>query len=432
MAAAGYEPPANGVATRNNSYCSIFGRAAMGPSAEDGHATLVAAQLAQMQLNEATAPGLSCWQERRSALLARRDDNQAEGTVRADLPTHLFVLVHGNNGHPTDFDVVAAALVAQFPPGSIAILQSNVNMRQKTRAGIAQCGHRLALEILTWLLTFRVPDTSSPRRLSMLGHSFGGLIARHCLPFLLHTLSAMHIQPTSFVTLCTPHLGSRKPGGSLPRVFSKWLVHRILLTQRLYGQTGLDLLVLGTSTDQATLEAMSAPDSVYVRALAAFEHRTAVGLATGDHLVAHAASTISLSCADETNLAPKGMWSWAVEHNDFAPAHLSLAPPLPTPLELEHRVECVPQLHDGYIADARRRIAFTKSMLTGLQSVGWRRMHLHIRAPLQHWLKLHNWPLAIRQAPLAEPSSKAFVALLASTLAVDHGIAGLDSTKTDV
>ncbi|KDO34921.1 hypothetical protein SPRG_22064 [Saprolegnia parasitica CBS 223.65] len=182
----------------------------MQPTAEDGH--VVAVQLAQMQLNEATAPGLACWQERQTALLARHNDDDTPANVRDVLPMHLVVLVHGNNGHPTDFDAVAAALVAQFPPGSIAILQSRVNMRQKTRAGIAQCGHRLALEVLDWLLTFRVSD-ASPRRLSMLGHSFGGLLLHELA--IRKELKEVVAQESCMNNLGTVYLKARDPEAAM-------------------------------------------------------------------------------------------------------------------------------------------------------------------------------------------------------------------------
>ncbi|OQS00476.1 hypothetical protein ACHHYP_03590 [Achlya hypogyna] len=324
------------------------------------------------------------------------------------LPPHIFVLVHGNNGHPSDFDIVANAIRARFPPGSVAILQSSVNERRKTRAGIKQCGENLALEILAWLRTFRVQGR---HQLSILGHSFGGLIARYCLPFVKYTLDAVGIAQVSFATLCTPHLGSRKPGGTLQRVLSKWLVHAILSTHCLYGQTGRDLLVHRSDDDLATLEAMSVPDSPFVEALSAFAHRTAVGLVTGDHLVAHAASTISLSAVDASNCAPADEWAWFVEHEAFGSEHPVTAafPSPPTPHSMA--MHQAPKLHDGSISDAQRHIAFSKDMLTGLQTLPWRRLHLHVRAPLRHWFKLHNWPLAIRQAPEATPSSTAFVAL---------------------
>ncbi|OQS04264.1 hypothetical protein THRCLA_03486 [Thraustotheca clavata] len=286
------------------------------------------------------------------------------------LPLHLIVLVHGNNGQPSDFDVIAGLLPKSL--NNVVVLQSEWNQKKKTRRGIKQCGKTLAMEIILWLLSF-VQDTNA-HQFSIVGHSLGGLIARACLPFIQFTLNELHIVPISFMTLCTPHLGVQKPGKSLTERMTKWLIHRILKTQRLYGQAGLDLLLY---TDNKK-----------------HQYRTAIGLVSGDHLVAHTSSTISLS--SPPNLSPTNTWSWSLHHENF-PMDYTIHNTFPTFSSSTNELPST----QGYLCDPSRRITFPVEMLRDLQSLEWRRVHIHVRAPVRHRLKLHDWPLDLRQYNVA-------------------------------
>ncbi|RHY50113.1 hypothetical protein DYB34_006472 [Aphanomyces astaci] len=167
-----------------------------------------------------------------------------------------------------------------------------------TRRGIAVCGTVLAIEVLDFLLRYDV-DPTQPRQLSIVGHSFGGLIARYSLVLLQHILSALCITPVSFATLCTPHLGSRRPGGGMWKVYS------------FATSVGLDC----ACEPYSVLERMSHPDSPFVAALKRFRHRTLVGLIHGDHLVPHASSCLTTVVPDVPRVEPAQSWQWTLVHS---------------------------------------------------------------------------------------------------------------------
>ncbi|KAF0744058.1 hypothetical protein AaE_008509 [Aphanomyces astaci] len=152
-------------------------------------------------------------------ILPESQQPSSEAPPKESLQPNIYVLVHGNNSTPADFDKLARCLYRSHAPDECVVLQSAGNTGYLTRRGIAVCGTVLAIEVLDFLLRYDV-DPTQPRQLSIVGHSFGGLIARYSLVLLQHILSALCITPVSFATLCTPHLGSRRPGGGMWKVYS--------------------------------------------------------------------------------------------------------------------------------------------------------------------------------------------------------------------
>lgn len=133
-------------------------------------------------------------------------------THHAFLPPHIVVLVHGNNGAPSDFDTVEAALLRKFGASQVLIIKSAINHTQ-TSLGVEVGGMKLAEEVYQKVFQHELhPDTDS-YKFSMVSHSLGGLYSRFAIVQLMHSLTPLKIQYTSFVTICTPHLGSRRPRG---------------------------------------------------------------------------------------------------------------------------------------------------------------------------------------------------------------------------
>ena len=128
------------------------------------------------------------------------------------LPEHIFILVHGNNGSPNDFVKVHDGLIRQFGTNAKIILSSG--NYQETDRGIVAGGHRLFQEVLSVL-----QHTPGPKlhQLTFVGHSLGGLFCRYAIGLLVEYLeqtpSSCPVELTSYVSICTPHLGSRRPSG---------------------------------------------------------------------------------------------------------------------------------------------------------------------------------------------------------------------------
>ena len=160
-------------------------------------------------------------------------DSAAPGTRKP--ATHLCVLVHGLWGRPSDWDVVAerldehkqrleAASSSQRQRESLRVLKSRANARRLTLDGIDVCARRLAAEVRAAVAEERERFCAEAKleRVSFVGHSMGGLIARAVVAELLDdggndggnaakpkakTTLAGGLSPAHFVSVATPHLG---------------------------------------------------------------------------------------------------------------------------------------------------------------------------------------------------------------------------------
>ncbi|KAL8444689.1 hypothetical protein Emed_006096 [Eimeria media] len=115
---------------------------------------------------------------------------------------HLFVLVHGFQGTPSDFRIFKAALCASYQHA--ACLSSTANA-DDTEGDIEVMGERLASEVLAYVQ--ECFGTRGLDRISFIGHSLGGIIVRAALRHLRASLgSRFH----SYLSLSSPHFGYLK------------------------------------------------------------------------------------------------------------------------------------------------------------------------------------------------------------------------------
>ena len=127
---------------------------------------------------------------------------------------------------------------------------------------------------------------------TILAHSLGGLFARFAVAELLDLFEAGIIIPKSFVTMCTPHLGIRRPGSSVYDRFFR--TASSIVVNSFYGQSGKDLLWNPVSSSQnpgksketqPLLGLMAKADSPFMQALRRFQFRTLVSMTHFDQLV---------------------------------------------------------------------------------------------------------------------------------------------------
>lgn len=113
--------------------------------------------------------------------------------------SHLFVLVHGLYGGVGDFKYIAGQLRAQ----GFAVLRPACNSGL-THDGILMGGNRVAESVQ--MVLDNNPDLAN---VSFIGHSLGGLYARVAARVLMEN-QTREISWCSYVSLATPHLGSRQ------------------------------------------------------------------------------------------------------------------------------------------------------------------------------------------------------------------------------
>ncbi|KAG6963056.1 hypothetical protein JG687_00006772 [Phytophthora cactorum] len=380
------------------------------------------------------------------------------------LPQHIVVLVHGNNGSAADFDAVEAALLTKFGNRQMLIIKSKAN-EQDTSLGVEIGGTRLAKEVVEAVFEYDLSPAVSSYKLSVIGHSLGGLYARYALVQIMNTLSCLHVEYVDFVTICTPHLGSRRARGpSTMKNILRLGVHKVLASS-IYGQTGIDLLLDAQEqqqegvTDAETvvsprplLEVMSDPDSEFVRSLRRFRNGTLVAMTDGDVVVPYpSASMRSHSPYISTFLTERYMdWRWHIRHSGFTegddcgrihPANAAFLDRLNSKIDTSIEVEqhelgidasCAPRHPsiEGFDCDNKQEVEFPHQMLCHLQQVlPWRRIDVTVEpCGMKGKMRLHDWPINKMQPP--DCRADEFINLLCDMIGADHQMRPLTTPDT--
>ncbi|KAG7014847.1 hypothetical protein SDJN02_22476, partial [Cucurbita argyrosperma subsp. argyrosperma] len=135
---------------------------------------------------------------------------------------HLVVMVNGIMGSSTDWRYAAEQFVKRLPD-KIFVHCSERNVSKLTLDGVDVMGDRLAEEVLEVIQ--RKPNL---QKISFVAHSVGGLVARYAIGKLYRPAETKKLEasstngqpqessgtigglePVNFVTVATPHLGSR-------------------------------------------------------------------------------------------------------------------------------------------------------------------------------------------------------------------------------
>ena len=138
-----------------------------------------------------------------------------------------------------------------------------------TYDGIEVGAERVAKEIEETLEEL-ARDGYKIKKLSMVGYSLGGLVARYAIGLLHHKGWLDKIQPANFTTFATPHLGVRTP--LIGYANHLWNV----LGARTLSTSGRQLFVIDSfrDTGRPLLSILADPDSIFIRALGKFENRS--------------------------------------------------------------------------------------------------------------------------------------------------------------
>ncbi|CAG0914421.1 unnamed protein product [Notodromas monacha] len=131
---------------------------------------------------------------------------------------HLVVGVHGLNGSCNDLNVVRVFMELLQPHGSDH-LDFFIPTRTQTdsNADLESLGLTLALQVKEYVAL----QPEVPKRISFVGHSMGGLIARFAV--ITEEFQALVPQLHTFLSLCSPHLGATYKGNPVVRFGAMFL-----------------------------------------------------------------------------------------------------------------------------------------------------------------------------------------------------------------
>ncbi|KAM5565611.1 putative lipase ROG1 [Rosa sericea] len=232
-------------------------------------------------------------------------------------PTHLVIMVNGLIGSAEDWRYAATQFVKRYPE-DVAVHCSECNYSTLTFDGVDVMGERLAEEVKSVIKRHQ-----SVQKISFVGHSLGGLIARYAIGRLYERDTTRELsqenggcrgsgfedpsleqkakskiaglEPVNFITSATPHLGSR--GHKQVPVFCGFqiLEKAAARTSWCLGRTGRHLFLTDRDKGKPPLLLQMVYDSEdlkFLSALKSFRRHVAYANVHYDHLVGWSTSSI--------------------------------------------------------------------------------------------------------------------------------------------
>jgi len=257
---------------------------------------------------------------------------------------HLVVLVHGLNGGSNDLNAIKAHLTEIT--SEIVVHSAECNHGSfKTLDGIDSGGERLAKEIEEF-----ASKHPSIQEFSIIGHSLGGLYARYCIGLLYKQNFFEKVKPLNFISLATPHMGSRRSPKGIFNPIVSWI------TKSAFSRTGKQLM-LEDGDDESSgplLVRMSRRENCWLQALQSFEKRITYSNVYNDFNVPYCTSAI-------------------VPRNPYTKTKISYHK------DFNHIVNCQSEVmmekvnyEECFLRDGKRD--FLVEMLLNLQTLQWERV----------------------------------------------------------
>ncbi|KAI1211713.1 DUF676-domain-containing protein [Annulohypoxylon truncatum] len=207
------------------------------------------------------------------------------GSLAAD---HLCVLVHGLWGNPNHMKSVAKALRDTYSEDELYLLVAKRNSDSFTYDGIERGGERVCLEIEEELENIRNKG-GKITKLSIVGYSLGGLVARYAIGLLEMRGIFREVEPVNFTTFASPHLGVRTP-------LRGWHNHIWnVLGARTLSMSGRQLFTIDDyrGTGRPLLAVLADPESVFISGLRRFKRRTLYANVVNDRSAVYYTTGIS-------------------------------------------------------------------------------------------------------------------------------------------
>ncbi|KAG9147170.1 hypothetical protein Leryth_005400 [Lithospermum erythrorhizon] len=304
-------------------------------------------------------------------------------------------MVNGIIGSAQNWKYAANQFVKAYPE-DVLVHCSDANSNMLTFDDVDVMGTRLANEVL-----YVVQAHPNLQKISIIGHSLGGVVARYAIAKLYEEGSSKNIsqengecrvdgsdpsclkensigkiaglEPVSLITSATPHLGSRGHK-QVPMLCGLHTLEKVALqTSWLFGRTGKHLFLTDSDDGKPPLLLRMANDTEdlkFLSALRSFKRRVAYANACFDNIVGW--STSSLRRQSEL---PKRR---SLSRNSKYP-HI---------VNIETAEPSITQ--DDLILDSKlnhgKRADMEESMIRGLTSMRWERIDVNFKGSKQRFL----------------------------------------------
>ncbi|KAL8490265.1 hypothetical protein ACS0TY_025484 [Phlomoides rotata] len=232
-------------------------------------------------------------------------------------PRHLIVMVNGIIGSAQNWRYAAKQFVKAYP-SDVIVHCSESNSSLLTLDGIDVMGKRLADEVIS--VVDRHPNLE---KISFVGHSLGGLVARYAIAVLYQQdltrkrgdengdsegnelnkssveektkTTIAGLEPVNFITSATPHLGSRGHN-QIPVLCGFRPMEKVALHgSRIFRRTGKHLFLRDKENGKPPLLLQMCYDSddlKFISALQLFRRRVAYANASSDQIVGWSTSSL--------------------------------------------------------------------------------------------------------------------------------------------
>ncbi|KGO71834.1 hypothetical protein PITC_028370 [Penicillium italicum] len=201
---------------------------------------------------------------------------------------HLCVLVHGLWGNPSHLDFIASALRDRYSDDGLYILCPETNSGNYTYDGIEVGGERMVHEIEETLESL-AEKGQKITKISVIGYSLGGLVARYAIGLLNARGWLDKLEPMNFTTFATPHVGVRAP----LKGYKDWIFN--VLGPRTISASGRQMWLMDSfrDTGRPLLAVLADPESIFIAGLKKFRQRSVYANIVNDRLVLFYTSGLS-------------------------------------------------------------------------------------------------------------------------------------------
>ncbi|KAJ5236595.1 hypothetical protein N7489_006686 [Penicillium chrysogenum] len=206
-------------------------------------------------------------------------------TSKAD---HLCVLIHGLWGNPSHLDYIASALRDRYGSDNLYILCPKTNSGNYTYDGIELGGERIVHEVEETLESL-AERGQKITKISVIGYSLGGLLARYAIGLLNARGWLDKLEPINFTTFATPHVGVRAPlKGYKDQIFN-------VLGPMTISASGRQMWLIDSfrDTGRPLLGVLADPESIFITGLKKFRQRSVYANIVNDRSVLFYTSGLS-------------------------------------------------------------------------------------------------------------------------------------------